>query len=302
MKRNALLFAVAFLCVRPLMVSAEEEITGAKFQEFTALPDRYLERPVVLEDTFEKILEGFSRIETQNYFTSGEHLKFKLGQCPFPCIGMRTPSLEDAFGKCTRGELIRVTGNLQKVYEKRTIETTRGSFSGGRDWEERVYVSGPLKSEYFFSVGRIEKGWGRHDSPEDMFSEGKNLMEEHYQQVSPAAITGEPEKLVERSIWFEGAYGGFDEHFGEGEEAVGLTPEKVIKFRVKGMQMPCYVSKSESNVEGFKSVPVGSKVQVYGRIRIKETPKGLRSAFLVDRVTRTVSRKEVATPASKGSN
>ena len=302
MKRSALVFAVAFLWVRPLMVSAEEEITGDKFQAFTVSPDRYLEQPVILEDTFEKIAQQFSRIEIQNYFTPERYVNFRMGQCPYPCIGMRSESLEDALGRCARGELIRVTGNLQKIYEKRTIETTRGKFTGGRDWEERVYVSGPLKSEYFFSVGRIEKGWGRHDSPENMFSEGKNLMEEHYQQVSPETITGEPEKLVERSIWFEGVYGGFDENFSEGERAAGLTPDKVIKFSVKGMQMPCYVSKSESNVAGFKSVPLGAKVQIYGRIRVKETPQGLRSAFLVDRVTRTVSRKEAATPIPKGTN
>ncbi|MCX6339871.1 MAG: hypothetical protein NTX71_08130 [Candidatus Aureabacteria bacterium] len=302
MKRNALVLAVALVCVSSLMVRADETITGQKFQLFNASPERYLEQPVALEDTFGKIVDPFSRIEIQNYLTPDRYLKFKLGQCPYPCIAPRSPSLEDALGGCMRGELIRITGNLQKVYEKRTMETVRGKYTGGRSWEERVYVYGPLQSEYYFNVIKIEKGWGRQDSPEDMFAEGKNLAEEHYQQVSPEAITGEPEKLVERSIWFEGAYGGFDENFSEGEKAAGLTPEKVIKFAVKGMQMPCYVSKSESNAEGFKSVPLGAKVQIYGRIRVKETPKGLRSAFFVDRVTRTVSKEEVATPAPKTGN
>ena len=200
------------------------------------------------------------------------------------------------------GELITVIGNLQKIYDNRTAETDRGKNTGGRSWEERVYVYGPLQSEYYFNVIKIAKGWGKQDSPEDMFAEGKNHTEEHYQQVSPETIVDDPLKLVERSLWFEGAYGGSDENFSEGEKAAGLTSEKVIKFSVQGMKMPCYISKSGMNVEGFKSVPIGAKVQIYGRIRIKETPKGLRSAFLVDRVTRTVTKGGTATPAAKAVN
>lgn len=302
MKSNLWLFVVAFVCASSIAASADETITGEKFQMFNASPERYLEQPLALEDTFGKVTSSFSRIETQNYLTPDRYLKFNLGQCPYPCIAPRTPSLEDALGRCMNGELIKVTGNLQKVNENRTMETVRGKYTGGRSWEERVYVHGPLQSEYYFNVIKIEKGWGKQDSPEEMFSEGKNLTEAHYQQVSPEAIGGDPEKLVERSIWFEGAYGGFDENFSDGEKAAGLTPDKVIKFTVKGMQMPCYVSKSDTNVAGFKSVPVGAKVQIFGRIRVKETPKGLQSAFFVDRVTRTVTKGGAGTPAAKTGN
>lgn len=301
MKSNLCLLVVAFVCTSSLVASADDTITGEKFQMFNASPERYLQRPVVLEDTFGRVTTSFSRIETQNYLTSNRYLKFSLGQCSYPCIAPRGPSLENAIGGCTDGELVRVTGNLRKVREKRTMEKVRGKYTGGRSWQERVYVYGPLQSEYYFNVIKIEKGWGKQDSPEDMFSEGKNLAEKHYQQVSPETIAGDPEKLVERSIWFEGAYGGFDENYSEDEKVAGLTPDKVIEFTVKGMKMPCYISKSEANVEGFKSVPIGAKVQVYGRIRVKETPKGLKSAFFVDRVTRTVTGGETATPEAKQS-
>ncbi|MEJ2745359.1 MAG: hypothetical protein P8123_06705 [bacterium] len=299
MKSNLWLFIIAFACTSSIAANADETISGEKFQMFKVSPDRYLEQPLALEDTFGRVSDSFSRIETQNYLTPDRYVKFSLGQCPYPCIAPRTPTLENALGKCMDGDLVKVTGTLQKVHEKRTMEKVRGKYTGGRSWEERVYVYGPLKSEYYFNVIKVEKGWGKKDSPEDMAAEGKNLMEQHYRQVSPEEIGGDPEKLVERSIWFEGAYGGFDEKFSEGEKAAGLTPEKVIKFRVKGMKLPCYISKSGTNVEGFKGVPIGANVQVYGRIRVKETPKGLQSAFFVDRVTRTVTKKEPDTPPAK---
>lgn len=296
MNKNLWLLVVVFVCAGSIASGADETITGEKFQMFNSSPERYLERPLALEDAFGKAATSFSRIETQNYLTPDRYVKFNMGQCAYPCIAPRTPSIEDAVGRCISGELVKVTGYLQKVYEKRTMETVRGKYTGGRSWEERVYVYGPLQSEYYFNVIKIEKGWGRQDSPEDMSAEGKNLSEQHYQQVSPETIAGEPEKLVERSIWFEGAYGGCDDSFSEGEKAAGLTPDRVIKFTVKGMKMPCYVSRSETNVEGFKGVPTGAKVQIFGRIRVKETPKGLRSAFFVDRVTRTVTKEEAKQP------
>jgi hypothetical protein len=296
------LLVAAFLFAGSVLVSADEVITGEKFQMFRVSPERYLQQPVILEDTFGRIDSSFSRIELQNYLTPNQYLKFSLGQCPYSCIAPRTPDIENALGKCTSGDLVRVTGTLQKVYEKRTMEQVRGKYTGGRSWEERVYVYGPLQSEYYFNVIKVEKGWGKQDSPEEMFDEGKNLTEQHYQRVSPGTIGGDPEKLVERSIWFEGAYGGFAEDFSDGEKAAGLTPDKVIKFTVKGMKMPCYIAKSGTNVEGFKNVPVGAELQIYGRIRVKETPKGLKSAFFVDRVTRTVPGEEAATPAAKTAN
>lgn len=302
MKFNPCLLVVAFVCAAAIAAGADVTVTGEKFQLFNSSPERYLEQPLALEDTFGQVSGTFSHIEIQNYLTSDQHLKFKLGQCSYPCIAPRSPELEEALGRCMKGELITVVGNLQKIYEKRTMETVRGKYTGGRSWEERVYVYGPLQSEYYFNVIKIEKGWGKQDSPEDMSAEGKNLTEEHYEQVSPETIVDDPLKLIERSIWFEGAYGGLNESFSEGEKAAGLTPEKVIKFSVEGMKTPCYVSKSGTNVEGFRSVPVGAKVQIYGRIRIKETPKGLKSAFLVDRVTRTVPKEKLATPAAKAAN
>ena len=55
MKSNLWLLVVAFVCASSIMASADETITGEKFQLFNASPERYLEQPLALEDTFGKV-------------------------------------------------------------------------------------------------------------------------------------------------------------------------------------------------------------------------------------------------------
>ncbi|MEI6634609.1 MAG: hypothetical protein WCP22_12460 [Chlamydiota bacterium] len=284
------------ICAASLAAQGEEKINGDKFNAFTASPDRYLEQPVVLEDTFERIEQKFSRIETQNYLTPDRYVKFSLGQCPYPCIGMRTSTVEVGLDKCGRGDLVRVHGNLVKIMESRLMETVR---QGGAGWhmDDQVYVAGPLQYEYYFSVGSVEKGWGRQDPPAEMFSEGANLRETHFAEVPAAEINVDPGRLVERAIWFKGEYGGISGSLSDLENAAGLTPETTIKFTLKGIAMPCFVVKSDATLQGLNGIPLGNTVHAFGRIRVKETAKGTLVGFFLDRMTKTVA-VGAATPAA----
>lgn len=284
------------ICAASLAAQGEEKINGDKFNAFTASPDRYLEQPVVLEDTFERIEQKFSRIETQNYLTPDRYVKFSMGQCPYPCIGMRTSTVESGLDKCGRGDLVRVHGNLVKIMESRLMDTVR---QGGAGWhmDDQVYVAGPLQYEYYFSVGSVEKGWGRQDPPAEMFSEGANLRETHYVEVPAAEINVDPGRLVERAIWFKAEYGGISGSLSDLENAAGLTPETAIKFTLKGIAMPCYVVKSDATLQGLNGIPPGNTVHAFGRIRVKETAKGTLVGFYLDRMTKTVA-VGAATPAA----
>ncbi|MCX6357669.1 MAG: hypothetical protein NT045_07345 [Candidatus Aureabacteria bacterium] len=295
MKLSIIACVAIAVCVWSGCLHAEEVIHGDTFQAFRVSPDRYMGRPVVLEDTFENIVERFSRIETVNFYTADRYLKFRLGQLPYPCIGMRTAFVQDALNTCTPGDHVRVQGSLMSILEARTRETTRGKYTGGRSWEERVYVYGPRESEIIFLASRVERGWGSHDSPEEMFEEGTNLKEEQYQEVTPAVLGSNANLPVERPIWFEGEYGGMDESFSDLEKAAGMTPQKVIKLAMRGVVVPCYLPMNDANMAGLRMIPPGNKLQVYGRIRVKETQKGKLNGFVVDRVTKTVVR-EAASP------
>ena len=90
MKGCTAVLVVALLCAAPLAAHSQEVISGSKFNAFRASAANYMNRPVVLEDTFENIVEKFSIIEIGNNLTSDMHVKFDLGRCPYPCIGMRT--------------------------------------------------------------------------------------------------------------------------------------------------------------------------------------------------------------------
>ena len=290
------LVAAGVLCIIPLSVHSQEVITGTKFNAFTASPSDYLEMPVVLEDTFEGMVQTFSRTETQNYYTPDMYVKFKLGRCPYPCIGMKTGLLDGGLDQCAPGDLVSVQGNLAQIWQSRTMATVQGQYSGGPSYDERINVYGPLASEYIFVVGQIQKGWGKHDTPEEMLSEGKNLPVESYRDVSIAELNLEPGSLAEKCIYFQGGFGGLTSSFSDLEKAAGFTPDKVIKFTVQGEAMSNYVSRSGANMEGFRSIPQGSKIQVYGRIRLKDTPQGVLAGVMVDRVTKTVTIK-AAPPA-----
>ncbi|MCX6354536.1 MAG: hypothetical protein NTZ78_06490 [Candidatus Aureabacteria bacterium] len=300
MKNYYWIMALTFAVLAPRAIFSEEEITGDKHQAFRVSPDKYLDRAIVLEDTFEKVAEHFNRMEIDNYYNPGQYVKFFVGQSPYPCIGMRLPSVEDALDKCSRGDLLRVHGTLKTIMEKRMKETVRGKSLGGAAWEEHVYVYGPRESELIFLVTRVERGWGKGDSPEEMFAEGTNLKEEHYQEIPPEQIAGEGVKLIERSVWFEGEFGGISENFTDLEKAAGTAPDKVIKFSVKGCRVLCYVPFNDANLAGFRAIPSGNKVQVYGRVRMKETPKGEFTGFFVDRLTKTVSKASATPTAGTG--
>lgn len=283
-----------------LSTQGEEKINGAKFNAFTASPDRFLEQPVVLEDTFERIEQKFSRIETQNYLTPDRYVKFSMGQCPYPCIGLRTSMVEKGLDLCGPGDLVRVHGNLVKIMESRLIETVRESGAGWHK-DDQVYVAGPLQYEYYFSVGSVEKGWGRQDAPAEMFSEGENLHETHYTEVSAAEVNVDPGKLVERAIWFKAGFGGIVGSRTGIESAAGLTPETTIKFALKDIAMPCFVVKSADTLKGLEGIPIDNTVHAFGRIRVKETAQGTLVGFYLDRMTKTVTvgtaAPAAATPA-----
>lgn len=290
MTRHLLICGVIILVAMPLAVFSKDVISGRKFQALEAEPDLYVNRSVVLEGTFQGIDQKFSKIERQNRYTPDMYVKFILAQCPYPCLGMRS-SIQDALAKCSRGDLVRVTGDLVQIRQSRTLETIQGSYSLGPSWDERVNLYGPLPSEYLFTVGNVEKGWGRQDSPKDMFSEGSNLKESHYQKVSLADVKADLDKRSERAIWFQGTYEGLDSNFSEKEKEAGLTPDKNLQFSVKGLGIPCFIMKDDKNIEGFKQVVPGTIIQVYGRIRTKETPGGIWGGFFADRVAKVVRRK-----------
>lgn len=293
-----LVLAVAVVCAAVSMTQGEETINGEAFNSFSASPDRYLERPVVLEDTFERIDRDFSRIETQNYLTGDRYLKFSLGQCPYPCIGLRTSAVESGLDKCGRGDLVRVCGNLVKITESRLAGRVR---EGGAGWhkDDYVYVVGPLPSEYYFSVGGVEKGWGRQDPLAEIYSEGSNLRDTHYAEVPAAEVNVAPGAFVERAIWFAAPYGDIGREFSELETAAGLSDATTIKFSLKGIAMPCYTAKSDATLQGLGGLPAGTPVRAYGRIRTKETAKGMLAGFFLDRMTMPASAGAAATEAAK---
>ncbi len=299
MKRYLAIYVIILSVVVPLAAFSEDVISGQKFQALKVKPDQYVNRSVILEDTFQGIDNKFSKIERQNYYTPDRYVKFSLGQCPYPCIGLRS-SVENALADCSRGDLVSVHGDLVQIRQSRTLEKIHGRYSGGPSWDERVYIYGPLPSEYIFTVGNIAKGWGRQDSPEQMFSEGARLSESHYQKVSTADVKRDLEKLIERSIWFEGTFEGLDSNFSEREKEAGLTSDKNLQFKMKGLDMPCLISKRDMNIEGFKKVAPGTTVQVYGRIRTKATPKGVWSGFIADRVAKVVRREAPPSTEKEG--
>lgn len=296
--KRFILAAAGMLCSIPLAVHSGEVITGAKFNAFTASPNDYLEMSVILEDTFEGVVQTFNRTETQNYYTPDMYVKFKLGRCPYPCVGMKTGLLERGLNQCAPGDLIRVHGSLAQIYQSRTMATVQGQYSGGPSYDERINVYGPLASEFLFVVGQIEKGWGKQDTADEMLSEGKHLPAENYRDVPLAELNLEPGSFVEKCIFFQGGFGGISSSFTDLEKAAGLTPDKVIKFTVQDEAMSNYVPRSDANVEGFKNIPQGNKIQVYGRIRVKDTPQGVLAGVMVDRVTKTVTIKPAAPAAA----
>ncbi len=293
-----LVLVAAVVCAAISPARAEETISGDAFKAFSASPERYLLRTVVLEDTFERIERGFSRIETQNYFTNDRYVKFLLGQSPYPCIGLRTQAVESGLDVCGRGDLVRVRGHLVKITESRLVGRVR---EGGAGWHKNdyVYVAGPLQSDYYFSVGSVEKGWGGQDPSAEMYAEGMNLRETHYAEVPAAKVNVAPGALVERGIWFSAPYGGIVDDFSELETAAGMDAATTIKFALAGIAMPPYTAKSDATSEGLNGVPVGTPVRVYGRIRTKETGKGMLVGFLLDRMTRPAPLAEATAAPAK---
>ncbi|MDP8247856.1 MAG: hypothetical protein P9M00_06940 [Candidatus Tritonobacter lacicola] len=294
MKRCAVVIIVALLCGLPPAVLSQEVISGEKFNAFRASSAKYMNLPVVLEDTFENIVQSFNKIEIGNNLSSEMSVKFKLGQCPYPCIGTRTPPVMDNLEKVGPGDLVRVTGSLRTIEEKKKKRVrVSGRYTGGPSYRERIHVYGPRPSEIYFNVSKVEKGWGKGDSPEEMLKEGQNLEEEHYKEVSIAEIMDDPDKLIDKAIWFEDTYGGVVENLTELEVAAGATSDNVIKFKMKDQKdTACYIPFSKSNLEGLKSLPAGTEVQIYGRIRVKETPKGLIGGIMADRILKIVTREE----------
>ncbi|MDD5556920.1 MAG: hypothetical protein PHN82_06695 [bacterium] len=289
--------AVAALACGGTAGAAEEVIGGAKIGEFAASPGTWLERPVVIEDTFDGIVQQFSQIETENNYTPEMYLKFRLGHSPYPCIGLNVPSLTRAVGACAPGDLVRVRGNLRPIQEKRERAYIRGDYSGGPSWEERVYANGPLKTEYFFSVGSVEKGWGKREHPKELFDEGAHLWETSYREIPLAELNVEPGALVEKAVRFEGTFKGLDDAFGERETAAGITAEHAIKFRIEGMALSCYLPRTDAALAAMRTVPAGSTVHLYGRVRLREAPTGAVVGFYTDRLTRLVPPP--ATPSAE---
>ena len=288
MSRYILLAVAALSCGLSNTAFSQEIITGEKFNAFRADAAAYMGRSVVLEDTFKSIVDNFNRVETSNNLTPNRHVKFRLGRSPYPCIGLRTNTVMSGLRKVGPGDLVRVTGNLKTIREKRPRIKSSGKYKSGIKYKERTRIYGPEKKEVIFEVARVEKGWGREDSFQEMVAEGKGLDESNYRLVKPGESQLEKpldvEKLVARAITFKGTYEGVDVNFSELEKAAGLSLKKAIKFRVNTgkKDIVCYIPFSERTLEEFKAIPAGTRVQVFGRIRMKSTPKGVLVGFVAD--------------------
>lgn len=300
MRKISVIVAAVLLCGLPFVAQSQEVITGEKYNAFLASSGNYMNRPVILEDTFKSIQGDFSKAETDNNLTNNRHVKFRLGRFPGACIGSRIPPVMDGLKEVGPGDLVRVTGSLREIKEKPVRIKTTGKFKSGRKYKERSRIYGPDKTEIYLNVSKVEKGWGAGDSIEEMAEEGKSLRDEDYIEVKPGDSQLERDveagKLTDRAIRFRGDYKGIDSNLTDLEKAAGLTSENAIKFSVESgtKTIPCYIPFSEANLQGFKNLPVGTEVIVSGRIRKRETPKGTLGGFVADRVDGVVVREETA--------
>ena len=290
MKKCAVVIAGILVIGSPLTVLSQEIISGEKWNEFIASSAGYINRSVTLEDTFGKINTDFNSIETGNNLTNRRHVKFALNQCPYPCIGLRSSPVMSGLTKIGPGDLVSVTGSLKTIKEKPPRISTTGKTKGGIKYKEKTRVYGAKRSEVYFDVGSVEKDWGSTDTFEQMVAEGKNLNDSDYLLVKPGESQLEKEidieKLVARAITFTGTYEGVDINFSDLEKAAGLSLENAIKFSVNTgkKSIACFIPFSDQVFEEFKDLAIGSRVQVFGRIRMKETPKGVLVGFVADSV------------------
>lgn len=269
---------------------AQEVISGDRFNAFRADSAAYMNRSITLEDTFKSIVDSFNKVETTNRITPDRYVKFKLGRSPYSCIGLRTSAVMNGLREVGPGDLVRVTGTLKTIKEKRPRIKSSGKYKSGAKYKKRTRIYGPTKQEVVFEAGRVEKGWGKDDSFKEMVAEGSGLDESSYTLVKPGKTQLEKdidiEKLIARAITFKGTYEGVDINFSELETAAGLNIDEAIKFKLNtGMKViTCYIPFTQKVFDEFKSLPVGTKVQVYGRIRMKHTPKGVLVGFVADNI------------------
>jgi len=194
--------------------------------------------------------------------------------------------------------LRRLTGNPPRI-------TTEGKFSGGAHYTEKTRIYGAPKTQIYFDVGAVVTDWERVATPKEMFAEGANLDESNYMEVRPGESQLEQEvsieKLVAKAITFKGTYEGIDNGFTNLEKAAGLSAYEAIKFRVNTGRkiIACLIPFSAQVLQEFKDMPSGTRIQVYGRIRMKTTPKGVLVGFIADNVDALGGGEEPPPPAKK---
>jgi hypothetical protein len=290
MKSRMTVMAVIFLLGVPRFVFSQEVISGEKWNEFIASSAGYMNRSVILEDTFKKIDDNFNRVEDSNNLTAGRHVKFRLGQCPYPCIGLRLSPVMNGLKQAGPGDLVRVTGMLKTLRQKPPRISSEGTSARGAHYKEKTRVYAAPKTQIYFDVGAVVKDWEEGATPKRMFAEGANLDESDYMEVKPGESQLEQEvgieKLVARAITFKGTYEGIDAAFTPLEQAAGLSAYEAVKFKVDTGRktIACLIPFSAEVLQAFKEMPSGTRVQVYGRIRMKNTPKGVLVGFIADKV------------------
>jgi hypothetical protein len=305
MKSRAVVIVTIFLLGVPLYAFSQEVISGEKWNAFIASSSGYMNRSVILEDTFKKIDDSFSSVEAGNNFTSSRYIKFRLGQCPYPCIGLRLSPVMKGMKQAGPGDLIRVTGMLKTLRQKPPRIKSDGNFSGGAHYTEKTRVYGAPKTQIYFDVGAVVKDWEEAATPKKMFAEGANLDESNYMEVKPGESQLEQEvsieKLVAKAITFKATYKGIDDAFTPMEQAAGLSAYEAVKFKVDTGRktIACLIPFSAEVLQQFKEMPSGTRIQVYGRIRMKNTPKGVLVGFIADNVDALGGGEKPPPPAKK---
>ena len=266
MKSRAVVIVTIFLLGIPVHIFSQEVISGEKWNEFIASSSGYMNRSVILEDTFKKIDDNFSSVEASNNFTNSRYVKFRLGQCPYPCIGLRLSPVMKGLKQAGPGDLVRVTGRLMTLRQKPPRITTDGKFSGRAHYTEKTRIYGAPKTQIYFDVGAVVTDWERVATPKEMFAEGANLDESNYMEVRPGESQLEQEvsieKLVAKAITFKGTYEGIDNGFTNLEKAAGLSAYEAIKFRVNTGRkiIACLIPFSAQVLQEFKDMPSGTRI------------------------------------------
>ena len=91
---------------------------------------------------------------------------------------------------------------------------------------------------------------------------------------------------MNRSVILEDTFRNIDDNFNSVEASNNLTGGRYVTFKVDTGRktIACLIPFSAEVLQQFKEMPSGTRIQVYGRIRMKNTPKGVLIGFIADKV------------------